>query len=277
MSSNTKPPVILSSILAGNKEKEEIILQLNIISSLLTSLLTTESMPSRYALIRTSGLASILKVLIYDHAENDADLNQIQLYSAYLLTGLSSENCATETANCDKSIMYALESALLHRITEIRMAGLLNPAQAEKSLMPNSGAEKAWRTDSKELPVLYNNKVERIQLDFEVSLLPFKTEILDPRIVKIPEGKSNEKHKHAHETIFVFMQGSGMVSIDEVNIEVSAGDIVFIPRWSIHQTCNTGQEQLSFLAVADFGFTGKAYMGNYVKTTRMRPEREFKR
>jgi len=276
MRSDTKLPAFLSSIPAGNNEKEEIILQLNIISSLLTSLLTTEAMLGRYALIRTSDLASILKVLIYDHAENDADLNQIQLYSAHILAGLSSENYATETT-WDKPIMYALESALLHCITEIRMAGLLNPARAEKSLMSNSGAEKAWRTDSKELPVLYNNKVERIQLDFEVSLLPFKTEILDPRIVKIPEGKSNEKHKHAHETIFVFMQGSGMVIIDEVKIEVSAGDIVFIPRWSIHQTCNTGQEQLSFLAVADFGFTGKAYMGNYVKTTRMRPEREFKR
>jgi mannose-6-phosphate isomerase-like protein (cupin superfamily) len=277
MHSETKLPAFLSSLTAETTDREEIIVQLNTLSTLLTLVLKTESPCGRYPMIRNSGLSSILKVLMYDYAESDACLNDIQSYTAFLLAHLNSENNTFDADHWDRSLMYALESGLQYRITEIRMARLLDPVQEMKSLTQNSGAEKVWRADRKDLSVLYNNKVDRIQLDFEVSLLPFKTEILDPRIVKIPEGKNNEKHKHAHETIFVFMEGSGVVIIDEIEIKVHSGDIVFIPRWSIHQTCNTGQGQLCFLAIADYGFTSKAYLGNYVKTTRMRPEREFTR
>jgi oxalate decarboxylase/phosphoglucose isomerase-like protein (cupin superfamily) len=73
------------------------------------------------------------------------------------------------------------------------------------------------------------------------------------------------------------MAGIGEVIIDDVVVPVKSGDIVFIPRWSIHQSCNTGTSPMCFLAVADFGLTGKAYMGDYVKTTRMRPEQEHLR
>jgi hypothetical protein len=38
----------------------------------------------------------------------------------------------------------------------------------------------------------------------------------------------------------------------------------------MHQSQNTSNEEMMFLAVADFGFTGKAFIGNYLKTARLK-------
>lgn len=117
---------------------------------------------------------------------------------------------------------------------------------------------------------LYFNQVEELNIDFSVSVLPFDMEVLDPRIVTVKPGKANELHHHAHETIFIFLKGKGKVIIDQFEHEVGQGDFAFIPRWSNHQSVNTGTEELVFLAVADFGLTGKSFMGNYLKTARMK-------
>ncbi len=117
---------------------------------------------------------------------------------------------------------------------------------------------------------LYHNQVEALDIDFSVSVLPFELEVLDPRIVTIKPGKANEMHRHAHETVFIFISGTGKVLVDEFENEVKPGDFALIPRWCNHQSVNTGTEDLVFLAVADFGLTGKSFMGNYMKTARMK-------
>ena len=124
--------------------------------------------------------------------------------------------------------------------------------------------------DANDLESLYENKAGGQNIDFLVKKLPFPLEVLDPRIVRIPPGKTNELHRHAHETVFIYMQGSGHAKIDEVIVPVKPGDIVFIPRWCRHQSVNEGQEEMVFLAVADFGLTGKSFLGNYLKTARMK-------
>ena len=118
---------------------------------------------------------------------------------------------------------------------------------------------------------LYNNKVDALNIDFAVSILPFDLEVLDPRIVTVQPGKANEMHKHAHETVFIFMKGRGKVVVDGYENEVGPGDFALIPRWCNHQSVNTGDEELVFLAVADFGLTGKSFVGNYMKTARLKP------
>jgi gentisate 1,2-dioxygenase len=118
---------------------------------------------------------------------------------------------------------------------------------------------------------LYNNKVDALNIDFAVSILPFDLEVLDPRIVTVQPGKANEMHKHAHETVFIFMKGRGKVVVDGYENEVGPGDFALIPRWCNHQSLNTGDEELVFLAVADFGLTGKSFVGNYMKTARLKP------
>lgn len=117
---------------------------------------------------------------------------------------------------------------------------------------------------------LYHNQVDALDIDFSVSVLPFDLEVLDPRIVTIKPGKANEMHRHAHETVFIFLSGTGKVLVDEFENEVKPGDFALIPRWCNHQSVNTGNADLVFLAVADFGLTGKSFMGNYMKTARMK-------
>jgi hypothetical protein len=62
--------------------------------------------------------------------------------------------------------------------------------------------------DANDLESLYENKIGGQNIDFLVKKLPFPLEILDPRIVRIPPGKTNELHRHAHETVFIYLQGN---------------------------------------------------------------------
>jgi quercetin dioxygenase-like cupin family protein len=88
--------------------------------------------------------------------------------------------------------------------------------------------------------------------------------------VRIPAGKANERHKHAHETIFYFLAGTGRVMVDDRWITVQPGDSVFVPRWSVHQSQNQGDGEMVILAITDFYLTGKALVGDYESTARMK-------
>jgi mannose-6-phosphate isomerase-like protein (cupin superfamily) len=86
--------------------------------------------------------------------------------------------------------------------------------------------------------------------------------VLDPRMVRIPAGKFNEKHKHAHETLIHILDGTGQVLVDDRVFPVRCGDTVLVPRWALHQTQNLGSTELRFLAVTDFNFSRRAYLGD---------------
>ena len=160
-----------------------------------------------------------------------------------------------------------LYEGLLHR----RLKGIIDRIQARESLAPRTPdpTRLLWRQHGRVIP-LYSNTNERLNIEFQVERLPLKTETLDPRVVKIPVGRYNENHRHAHETIFYIMSGEGKVVVDDCVIEVKAGDVVSVPRWAMHQTQNTGSTEMVMLAVTDFGLTGKAYVGDYNKTARMK-------
>ncbi len=116
---------------------------------------------------------------------------------------------------------------------------------------------------------IYSNSTPHLNIEFAVERLSFPvTQVLDPRIVIIPAGKNNEKHRHAHETLLYILQGSGQVLIDHRLIEVATGDVVFIPRWCIHQSQNNGNLEMKILAITDFGLTSTV-LGNYDRQTRM--------
>ncbi len=152
-----------------------------------------------------------------------------------------------------------------------RLSDLLKKISLQKSLVDVADArELVSSLQDVNLNSLYHNKVEALNIDFSVSILPFKMEVLDPRIVTVQPGKANEMHKHAHETVFIFLKGKGKVIVDAHENEVGPGDFALIPRWCNHQSVNTGEDELVFLAVADFGLTGKSFVGNYMKTARMK-------
>jgi mannose-6-phosphate isomerase-like protein (cupin superfamily) len=152
-----------------------------------------------------------------------------------------------------------------------RVGTILEKINDQKSLTTaNANEELVSSIGDERITGLYENKVDELNIDFTVQILPFPLEVLDPRIVRVAPGKANELHRHAHETVFIFLEGEGKVLVDQFENAVKPGDFAFIPRWCNHQSINTGTTDLVFLAVADFGLTGKSFVGNYLKTARMK-------
>jgi hypothetical protein len=167
--------------------------------------------------------------------------------------------------------MGVLLDELHDELVSKRVAGILDRINDKKSLTHSSSpADFVCSVQDERLIPLYQNQSQRLNIDFVVKKLPFPLEVLDPRIVIVPPGKTNELHKHAHETVFIFLKGIGHVNVDQIQIPAKPGDFVFIPRWSTHQSVNEGADDLVFLAVADFGLTGTAFVGNYLKTARLK-------
>ncbi len=98
---------------------------------------------------------------------------------------------------------------------------------------------------------------------------PFAAEVLDTRMLRVAPHRCNERHRHPHESVFYVIQGRGRVHVNEAAVDVGPGDLVFVPRWAVHQSHNTADEELVILAVTDFGLTEQAYVGNHLATTRL--------
>lgn len=116
----------------------------------------------------------------------------------------------------------------------------------------------------------YQNRNDRLGIDFSVVKLAFPDlQTMDPRIVRIAPGANNERHRHAHESVFVVIQGHGEVLVGDHWRPVAQGDVAFVPRWIFHQTRNgSPTEELVLVAITDFGFTS-AILGDYDRRTRL--------
>ncbi|WP_375414274.1 cupin domain-containing protein [uncultured Bradyrhizobium sp.] len=113
--------------------------------------------------------------------------------------------------------------------------------------------------------IMFAEEDEKRSIQFTVERYPCTAEVLDPRVVRIPPGKYNNRHKHAHETLFLFFAGTGEILVGETWVKVKGGDAVFCPRWAIHQTHNTGPDEMVLLAVTDYYLTSQVYVGKYDK------------
>jgi mannose-6-phosphate isomerase-like protein (cupin superfamily) len=113
--------------------------------------------------------------------------------------------------------------------------------------------------------IMFSESDDKRSIEFTVERYPCTAEVLDPRVVRIPPGKSNNRHKHAHETLFYFVSGTGEILVGEKWVPVRPGDAVFAPRWAIHQTRNTGTSELTLLAITDYYLTSQVYVGKYDK------------
>lgn len=148
---------------------------------------------------------------------------------------------------------------------------LLHNARAKIPLGQSAPPEACVRSATTPGKALYANKNDRLGIDFDVERLEFPdAQTLDPRVVRIAPGKCNEWHKHAHETLFVILEGEGDVRIGGARMAVRKGDVAIVPRWAFHQTINTASDrELVVLAITDFGFTS-AVLGDYDRETRQR-------
>jgi mannose-6-phosphate isomerase-like protein (cupin superfamily) len=150
------------------------------------------------------------------------------------------------------------------------MARLLAVAAAREPL-GGEAAEGAFTADvSTGGASMYAHRNERLNIDFTVDRLAFPhLQTMDPRLLRIAPGCRNEFHKHAHESLFVVLEGEGRVRIGEHWSPLSKGTVAFVPRWIFHQTQNTSPtDTLVILAITDFGFTS-ALLGDYDQRTRL--------
>ena len=128
-----------------------------------------------------------------------------------------------------------------------------------------------WTIAAQPEAVRYTNHDAKRGIDFTVENHPFQgLSVLDPRVVRIAPGACNEKHRHAHESLFVVIEGEADVQIGDQHQILQAGAMACVPRWVVHQTRNASADQpLVMLAITDFGLTS-AVLGDYDSRTRLR-------
>jgi pyrroloquinoline quinone (PQQ) biosynthesis protein C/mannose-6-phosphate isomerase-like protein (cupin superfamily) len=151
---------------------------------------------------------------------------------------------------------------LFEALQQRRLEPMLARMHGHASLARGLSDEALCHRPSGDTIAMYANEVEKLNIKFTVERLPLTAEVLDPRMVRIPAGKFNEKHKHAHETLIHVLEGRGQILVDDRVFPVEPGDTVLVPRWSLHQTQNLGTTELRFLAVTDFAFSQRAFVGD---------------
>jgi quercetin dioxygenase-like cupin family protein/pyrroloquinoline quinone (PQQ) biosynthesis protein C len=169
--------------------------------------------------------------------------------------------CAA-AANRALDLRLEFFDSLFDAVQNNRMGPMLSRMQDRQSLASGVEDGALHHRPGGDTIAMYANEVEKLNIQFTVERLPLAAEVLDPRMVRIPAGKFNEKHKHAHETLIHILEGTGQVLVDDRRFAVRAGDTVLVPRWALHQTQNLGSTEMRFLAVTDFNFSRRAFLGD---------------
>jgi quercetin dioxygenase-like cupin family protein/pyrroloquinoline quinone (PQQ) biosynthesis protein C len=185
---------------------------------------------------------------------------------------------------CKEAINHALNirrqflDDVLDFVLQSRLQGLLGRLRDEHSLVSKDATAKDFVSSrtapGAALSGLYSNRVEPLNIEFSVSRVDFGAEVFDVRQVTIAPHRNTEHHRHAHESLLTVVKGKGRVLVGDFTVDVKAGDTVFVPRWSMHQTQNITDEPMELLAVTDYGLTRHAYLGDHLRSTRMNPERD---
>lgn len=65
-------------------------------------------------------------------------------------------------------------------------------------------------------------------------------------------GQSTRGHSHAgQEEVYFFVQGTGVMIVDEERFRVASGDVILIPDGAFHRVINDGEMNLVFNCVFD--------------------------
>ena len=69
---------------------------------------------------------------------------------------------------------------------------------------------------------------------------------------RLNPGKETTGHRHeGQEEVYMFIDGTGEMLLDEKRFAVKAGDIVLIEDDVFHRVYNTGEQELYFVCVFD--------------------------
>ena len=83
------------------------------------------------------------------------------------------------------------------------------------------------------------------------------TENLSLQVSEIPIGSEQQMHNHEPEQVYYIIKGKGLMTIDEEDREVFAGDAVYIPGNVKHGIKNNGNEILEYITVNSPVFSEK--------------------
>jgi pyrroloquinoline quinone (PQQ) biosynthesis protein C len=93
---------------------------------------------------------------------------------------------------------------------------------------------------------------------------------MEPRLIRIAQGSTNERHRHAHEALFVVLSGEGEILVGNSCTALEPGGIACVPRWVVHQCRNrSATQELVLLAITDFALAS-AVLGDYDARTRLK-------
>ncbi len=202
-----------------------------------------------------------------EQAANRPPQNELLTTLKDILAGNAPEQSALSTHRGTMEHALSLYLQLLEDLYDgMRFARLAVPfekIQSRISLETDKEPPFAMRPGCGEM--MLEERDDKRNASFTVERYPRTFEALDPRLVRIPPGKTNNLHKHAHETLFYFVSGTGRIRCGETWVEVQPGDAVFVPRWAMHQTHNTGDTELMVLAITDYYLAHLVYVGKYDK------------
>ena len=69
---------------------------------------------------------------------------------------------------------------------------------------------------------------------------------------KLYRGQATRGHNHpGQEEVYFFVQGTGVMIVDEEHFRVGSGDIVIVPDGAFHKVINDGEMNLIFNCVFD--------------------------
>jgi quercetin dioxygenase-like cupin family protein len=74
---------------------------------------------------------------------------------------------------------------------------------------------------------------------------------LQLRLFTLDVGGYTPLEKHAHEHEVFMLQGKALVKGGEQEVEVKAGNVIFIPSYEKHQFKNIGNEPVEFLCTKE--------------------------
>src|SRR6185295_17213795 len=180
---------------------------------------------------------------------------------------------------CERAMDHALTlrqrffEHLLEALPHERMKRLIANVQRHAAPSPAERGACVHRAGAAGTP-LYHHADPDQALAFRVERLPFRADVLDPRVVRIPAGKCNELHTHGHETVIHILRGRCSLQLDDQRLDAGPGDTLFVPRCVWHRATNTGADELSYLAVTDFGFASQVHRGDYLEGHRQQPQND---
>src|SRR5260221_636536 len=66
----------------------------------------------------------------------------------------------------------------------------------------------------------------------------------------VDEGSSSNRHHHGNEEVFIVMEGTGRICVEDESVDVSPGSVVRVPPGVDHQLVNEGTGVLKVACIA---------------------------